>query len=378
MGPLLRKVRWVFWSGVIVLALLAVGEPRKGWFGQPTTAKYTDGAEEHATMALSPFIDVHTHPSPSDPAGAVEPALRTMRAENAAMIVFLPPPFSVESRNRYDYDVLRAAEKAHRDVLAFGGGGGTLNIMIQQAVRAGEVSPNLEKKFKARAEEILREGAVAFGEMAMEHFATAAGTYYEYAPPDHRLFLLLADISAQHGGIPIDLHMEAVPSAMRLPPGLKSPPNPARLGANIFAFERLLAHNPRATIVWAHAGCDYTGYRTPLLMRRLLKAHPNLYMQIKVDPMRPGYNSPLTDGGSGSIKPQWLQLLQDFPDRFVLGSDQHYPPPSKAPQRWQSDVILLNQLPPDLRRKIGWENAERIYHLPARTFRTDMSAGQDP
>jgi hypothetical protein len=34
-----------------------------------------------------------------------------------------------------------------------------------------------------------------------------------------------------------------------------------------------------------------------------------------------------------------------------------------GPQRWQEAVLLLNQLPGDLRRKIGTENALRIYRL---------------
>ncbi len=191
--------------------------------------------------------------------------------------------------------------------------------------------------------------------MTAEHFDGA--TPYQYAPPDHPLYLLLADIAAEHG-VPIDLHMEAVPQDMPLPAGLKSPPNPPMLHANIAAFERLLAHNPSARIIWAHAGADGTGYRTPDLCRRLLLAHANLYMEIKTDPLARGMNYPLADG---RIKPEWLKLFTDFPDRFIMGSDQHYPE-SKAPeQRWQELVLLFNQLPRDVRRKIGTENVARIY-----------------
>jgi predicted TIM-barrel fold metal-dependent hydrolase len=347
---------------IMVIALIACGLLTHRSLGQPIGSGRSGKAGE-VIPALSPYVDVHTHPNPNDLPGAVKAALQSMRAENAAMLLFLPPPFAPASPNRYGAELIESAEKGHQGKIAFLGGGGTLNVMIEQAVRAGGVSPELKEKFQARAEEILREGAVGFGEMAAEHFATGPGAYYEHAPPDHPLFLLLADISVEHGGVPIDLHMEAVPEAMPLPTGLNSPPNPPRLQANIGAFERLLAHNPRATIVWAHAGCDYTGYRTPQLMRRLLRAHPNLYMQIKVDPAAPGKNSPFTNGGSGTIKPQWLQLFRDFPERFVIGSDQHYPQPLNRPQRWQSVVILLNQLPSDLRRKIGRENAMRIYHL---------------
>jgi predicted TIM-barrel fold metal-dependent hydrolase len=231
--------------------------------------------------------------------------------------------------------------------------------MIIESARTGQASPELQKKFKERAEAILAAGAVGFGEMSAEHFPSA--TPYEYAPPDHPLLLLLADIAAQHDA-PITIHMEAVPQDMDLPAPLKSPPNPPRLHANIAAFERLLTHNPRAKIVWAHLGWDNTGYRTPELTRRLLEAHPNLFMEIKLDPVDTGKATPLTNGASGTLKPEWQKLFTDFQDRFVMGTDQHYPQ-SSGPQRWQAAVLLFNQLPVAVRQKIGTENAIRIYHL---------------
>lgn len=313
--------------------------------------------------AISPFIEVHAHLDQKNAAGSVETALQAMRAENAEKIIFLPSPFALDDPSRFDDEVLIAGEKEHRDKFAFLGGGGTLNVMIQEAVHSGNAGPEVQKKFREAAEKIVRDGASGFGEMTAEHFATGPGTYYEYAPADHPLFLLLADISAEHGGLPIDFHMEAVPQPMPLPPGLKSPPNPAKLHDNIAALERLLAHNPKAKIVWAHEGWDNTGARTVDLSRRLLKAHPNLYMEIKIDPVETGKNSPLANGGSGKLKPEWLKLFQDFPDRFVIGSDQHYPEPPKGPQRWQSTVLMFNQLPADLREKIGIDNPKRIYHL---------------
>ncbi len=308
--------------------------------------------------ALSPFIDVHAHLEPSEPAHSVQAALRAMSTENAAKIVFMPPPFTADAPARYDAEAILTAVKGHADKLVVLGGGGSLNAMIQESVRTGDVGPEVRRKFKERAEELLRLGAAGFGELTAEHFQGA--TPYQAAPPDHPLFLLLADIAAEHG-VPIDLHMEAVPQTIPLPAPLKSPPNAPQLAANIAAFERLLAHNPRARIIWAHAGWDNTGYRTPGLCRRLLQVHPNLYMDVKIDPAKPGKNSPLANGASGAIKPEWLKLFQDFPDRFVVGTDQHYPEPLPGPQRWEAVVLLLNQLPDGVRQKIAMENAARLY-----------------
>src|SRR5438552_10819772 len=98
-------------------------------------------------------------------------------------------------------------------------------------------------------------------------------------------------------------------------------------------------------------------------------------MEIKFDPGFPGTDPPIVDG---KLKPEWLKLYSDFPDRFLIGSDQHFDPPATVPlARAQQNALLLNQLPPDLRRKIATENALRIYGkqsgklspLPLRPFR---------
>jgi hypothetical protein len=98
--------------------------------------------------------------------------------------------------------------RAHGDRFAVLGGRGSLNAMIQDAITAGETSEKLRRKFEARAIAIIKDGAVGFGEMAAEHLSFFSEHPYESAPPDHPLFLLLADIAARLG-VPIDLHMEA-------------------------------------------------------------------------------------------------------------------------------------------------------------------------
>jgi predicted TIM-barrel fold metal-dependent hydrolase len=304
--------------------------------------------------AVISYIDTHTHFDEKHPDAAVQAVLRAAERENAAKIYLQIPPFSYTDASRFDAEVILPAAKKFPDKIGVLGGGGILNSMILEAVSTGTAGPDVQKKFRERAEELVRAGVSGFGEMAAEHFVGSTG--YEYAPPDHPLFLLLADIAAEHG-VPIDIHMEAVPQAMALPPDLKSPPNAARLHENIAALGPLLSHNPRAKVIWAHMGTDSTGFRTPELCRQMLRAHPNLYMEIKFDPKLPGKNPVWANG---VVKPEWLALFREFPDRIILGSDQHYSGHDE-PGRWQSDVLILNQIPPDLRQKIGFENARRIF-----------------
>jgi predicted TIM-barrel fold metal-dependent hydrolase len=306
--------------------------------------------------ALTPWVDAHAHFDEKDVDGGVHAAVAAMGRENSTMILLLMSPDTFDHPGHYEAEIILPEAKKYPGKIAVVGGGGSLNAMIIQSAATGDAGPEVLKKFKQRAEELLREGVVGFGEMTAEHFD--GNTPYQYAPADHPLFLLLADIAAEHG-VPIDLHMEAVQQDMALPAGQKSPPNPPRLHANIAAFERLLAHNSRAKIIWAHAGFDNTGYRTPELNRRLLAAHPNLYMELKADPLAKGFNYPLD--ADGKIKPEWLALVRGYPDRFVIGSDQHYPEPHDAVQRWQEVVSLLNQIPAGVREKIGTENIAHIY-----------------
>lgn len=305
--------------------------------------------------AQSRYVEAHTHFDNHDIAGSVRTALAALDRQHAAMILFQMPPDTFDHPGHYDAEAMLAEAAKYPGKLGVLGGGGTLNAMIMQAVATGDDSAELRAQFTARAEQLLQEGVVGFGEMTAEHFNGA--TPYQYAPADHPLYLLLADIAAAHG-VPIDVHIEAVPEDMALPADLKSPPNPPQLHANITALERLLDHNPRAKIIWAHAGSDGTGYRTPALCRQLLGAHGNLYMEIKTDPGAHGKNYPLVDG---KLAPEWLALFTEFPDRFIVGSDQHYPEPADPVQRWQEIATLMSQLPPDVRTKIGTTNVAHIY-----------------
>jgi len=153
-------------------------------------------------------------------------------------------------------------------------------------------------------------------------------------------------------------------------PGWLTPPNPASFQANLAAFERLLAHNRNARIVWAHAGSDMLGQWTVSLSRMLVAKHPNLFMSLRMVPGRAPQNHPLTP--NDQIKPEWRQLLNDFPDRFVIGGDQFFVSPGQrgghavtVSQRSgvmrQRINMFLAALPESLARKIGYENAIRIY-----------------
>jgi hypothetical protein len=115
---------------------------------------------------------------------------------------------------------------------------------------------------------------------------------------------------------------------MPLPPRLASAcaANPATLAANISAFERPLAHNREAKIVWQHLSWDNTGQLTLVLVRRLLAAYGNLDLTLRAPVLPPGASGGRTPPNritdmDGGIRSEWLDLMRDLPDRFIIGAD---------------------------------------------------------
>lgn len=124
------------------------------------------------------------------------------------------------------------------------------------------------------------------------------------------------------------------------------------------AVELLMAHTAsrgqRLRMIWAHTGI---GGVPVARVEQLMARYPQLVGELSY---RPG----LTCEG-GKLCPEWRQLIQKYPDRFVIGSD------TWINQRWSSyDQLMagyrtwLGDLPADLARKVAWANAAGLFGLP--------------
>ena len=85
----------------------------------------------------------------------------------------------------------------HHDRLRLMAGGALLSPYLQD-MPPEDVSPEDSAQFRRIATQILEDGAVGFGEMIVYHLSMAEHHSFQYAPPDHPHFLLLADIAAEH------------------------------------------------------------------------------------------------------------------------------------------------------------------------------------
>lgn len=110
-----------------------------------------------------------------------------------------------------------------------------------------------------------------------------------------------------------------------------------------FIFEQ----DPDARILWAHAGFDYA-----VVVGKLMKQYINLWADLS-------FRYEIIH--KGRIARTWKKLLEEYPDRFLLGIDTY------TPQRWlyihnvmEQQRELLAALPEDVARKIAYENGERL------------------
>ncbi len=124
------------------------------------------------------------------------------------------------------------------------------------------------------------------------------------------------------------------------------------------AVETLMAHTEsggqRLRLIWAHTGIGGTPVEQ---VDALMARYPLLMGELSY---RPGLVCE-----DGQLCPAWRTLLLKYPDRFLIGSD------TWVNQRWlYYDELMrgyrtwLGGLPPEVARRIGWENGARLFGLP--------------
>lgn len=324
-----------------------------------------------AARAQTPaLIDSHSHfqsgPGQDFRAGLAA-ALSAMDRVGMARTVLMPPPLPQKGTPRYyDIEDLLFARQAQPGRVALMGGS-SLNVMIHETP-ADAVTEPVRAAFRQRAQAILAQGAVGFGEIAIHHVsipAMGAQHAYENVPPTHPLLLLLADIAAEHD-VPIDLHFDLVPEDMPLPDVLRpNPLNPAVLKANAASFKALLSHNTRTRFIWSHVGFEPLLNRHPQRVRQFLKEFPNLHMSFRLNNGAPHPAAAMDR--DGQIKGPWVALVSEFPERFMLGSDAFYERGGVArgssEQGLKNLRLLVEALPPAVATAVASGNALRLFKL---------------
>lgn len=222
--------------------------------------------------------------------------------------------------------------------LPYGGQGNPLRALIRDL---GEQAWNLKSQAVLDAldtlERRLRNGLFSgIGELfpnnLNSHPANVVPTLY---PANSPLMQRLWKMSIEFQ-VPLSVHMENASTSVQ-------------------EMEELLASDRRGTWIWAHAGV----FAQPSDLRPLLEAHPNLYIELSTRDPRRSLLRRVVDQ-SGNLREDWRELFEDFPDRFVIGTDVDDPNPVEYAFLIAFWRRVLDQLSGDAAAEIAHRNAERL------------------
>jgi hypothetical protein len=115
------------------------------------------------------------------------------------------------------------------------------------------------------------------------------------------------------------------------------------------AIQALFAHDPRARVLWAHAGMSAGPDEVAVMLGR----YPNLSVELALR----------TDvAPNGALDPDWRALFLRYPDRFSIGTDTWVTSRWEELPRYLAAVRgWLGQLPPEVAERIAFGNADRLY-----------------
>lgn len=115
------------------------------------------------------------------------------------------------------------------------------------------------------------------------------------------------------------------------------------------AVELLFAIDPKAKVMWAHAGMSATAET----VGRMLDRYPGLWVELAI-------RSDVAPGGT--LDPAWRAMFLRHPDRFMYGTDTY------TPGRWpQLPAIAdnarrwLGELPREVAEKIAFRNGDTLF-----------------
>jgi hypothetical protein len=205
----------------------------------------------------------------------------------------------------------------------------------------------------------------AMGEFEARHYPSSTNTRDVHTPVDSEGMQVVFQLSSETG-IPFSLHHEAEDELLP-------------------ELERMLAKYPKAKVIWDHVGRNrnyqtWKKFRHAEAVREFLSKYPNLYFDFL--PSRPGSKYKYDGKGYGkegyvegimydyssgnvSLDAEWKKVIEEFPDRFVLGSDANTGGGLEKFEKYDRITyiyrnIILKGLRKDVAEKIAYKNAWKL------------------
>jgi predicted TIM-barrel fold metal-dependent hydrolase len=205
----------------------------------------------------------------------------------------------------------------------------------------------------------------AMGEFEARHYPSSTNTRDVYTPVDSDGMQVVFQLASETG-LPFSLHHEAEDALLP-------------------ELERMLAKYPKAKVIWCHVGRNrnyetWKKFRKADAVREYLSKYPNLYFDFLQS--RPGSKYRYDGKGYGkegyvegimydysasdvALNAEWKKVIEDFPDRFVLGSDANTGGGMEKFEKYERVTyifrdIILKGVKPDVAEKIAYKNAWKL------------------
>jgi hypothetical protein len=223
----------------------------------------------------------------------------------------------------------------------------------------GKLWHSSDKGFLEKLAKNVRSGKYfAMGEFEARHYPSTTNTRDIHTPVDSEAMQVVFKLSSETG-IPFSLHHEAEDDLLP-------------------ELERMLAKYPKAKVIWCHVGRNrnpetWKKFRKADAVREFLLKYQNLYFNFL--PSRPGskyhgtgyiegvmYNVSSKDV---SLDSEWKKVIEEFSDRFVLGSDANtglgiakFDKYDRVTYIYRN--IILNGVEKDVAEKIAFKNTWKL------------------
>ncbi|MFO6418625.1 hypothetical protein ACLBKS_00305 [Hylemonella sp. W303a] len=239
-------------------------------------------------------------------------------------------------------------------------GGDYLTNLLSDAQAFGRVTDLLTQRLQRLAQDLGNTPCLGVGELGLMHFNKLGDQNVTYIRPDFPPLLEVVDLVGQRGGW-IQLHAEP-----RDPAGDVS--HHAELAQALAVWT---ARQPRLRIMLSH-----TGMTSAANARLILQSYPQVTMSIKLTSANVStwrHLEPVLNA-NGELYEDWAQLMEEMPERFVIGSDAKFGGALKHsagnetayPQIISRFHRMLGSLEPAAARKIAQGNARRLFGFPER------------
>lgn len=293
-----------------------------------------------ATAALeSPLADAHFHPMSFMTPKALLERMDRLNIKWCGGAGAIPPSDQGIERDRLFQKVLgdRYLRFTGYQALA-------RNALSSPSFVADASSGSFKDAFK-EIEEDLRTGvAKGMGEVFVNTRTSHVNPHMRFKiSPNSSGIRALWSLSARYG-VPLAIHMQCDKDSVE-------------------QLRELLRSDPKGVLVLVHAGKDTVAAQ----VRPLLAEFPNLFCDL-------AYRSPPQEKGpvassvriifsKSGLKPDWKQLIEDYPDRFFVAVDDVH--------SWSEydEVVatiregLLRNLSPETAEKVAYKNAVRVFKL---------------